>query len=247
MTRTCIICGGPIRFNNKTGICRGNEYCARENTRKQYRDAYKRRTDKWRQEDPENAPLTAEQYREIRRRGVCRIENCGRPHSSNGLCSPHRRREKLGLPVDCEIPRRARQKNTCRVDGCERTAEAQELCDAHYQRLMRGRPIDGPIRLMHSRDGSGHVDKSGYRRVYVDGRLVAEHRLVMAEVLGRDLYPFENVHHKNGIRSDNRAENLEVWVTVQPHGQRPADLVEFVTAYYPDLVAAALARGKVGV
>lgn len=60
---------------------------------------------------------------------------------------------------------------------------------------------------------------------FADSRgYIAEHRLVMEEILGRFLEPHERIHHKNGIRNNNKKENLELWKQAKdPTGIRAVD------------------------
>jgi hypothetical protein len=56
---------------------------------------------------------------------------------------------------------------------------------------------------------------------------VFEHILVMEEILGRHLSRDETVHHRNGVRDDNRPRNLELWIRPQPTGVRMQDAVQW--------------------
>ncbi len=88
-------------------------------------------------------------------------------------------------------------------------------------------------------EGEQKTLKSGYAWGRLGGRSGHMHVLVMEQILGRPLRPNETVHHRNGVRDDNRRENLELWSKSQPAGQRVADKLawarEFV-ALYGDLV-----------
>jgi hypothetical protein len=76
-----------------------------------------------------------------------------------------------------------------------------------------------------------HRDKSGYIREWCNQRKrgMLQHRLVMERSLGRRLLAGESVHHINGVRDDNRPENLELWVKPQCRGIRVEDAIAWAT------------------
>lgn len=141
---------------------------------------------------------------------VCLIEDCvAEVKYPRNRCDEHRYR--------------------CTFSGCTLTRKTGILCSMHYHRATgkSTQPMDAP-KIAYTGIGEWRVNDDGYVQRYVAGEpKQLQHRVVMSEHLGRALLSTEEVHHKNGVRHDNRLSNLELWVVSQPRGQRPVDLVEW--------------------
>lgn len=119
--------------------------------------------------------------------------------------------------------------------------------DEEKKRYRKKNGINSDDDLKVALKGSGTINKNGYRQIigkdhpnaWRNGGML-EHIFIMSEFLKRPLQKHENVHHKNGIRHDNRIENLELWSRSQPPGQRIEDKIlwckEFLDIYGYDVI-----------
>lgn len=161
---------------------------------------------------------------------VCSFPECERKMHGRGLCNTHLAQLKAGLQL-APIGHYQRRK---KCQHCDAISIARSMCKDHYYLWHK---YGSPFATPHSkRAKSPYVDSDGYVRVHVPDHPRAyksgwylEHRVVMESKLGRLLVDGENVHHINGNRQDNRPENLELWVSSQPAGQRVDDLLAWAS------------------
>lgn len=175
----------------------------------------------------------------------CNIDGCDRPRwdARGTRCLDHR--------FTCIVPgclALTIQKSTGRSSG--------QVCWTHKMRFLKTGSyesicaVDGCENPNANKSGKprcgehrGHIAKEGYRVVgsRASGKSARkEHSIIMEEIVGRPLFPHENVHHKNGQKADNRPSNLELWSKSQPSGQRVEDKImwatEFLAEYGYDVI-----------
>lgn len=226
----------PFNSKNKGKLCY-LEFCDRPAHSKELCKAHREQQLAGREFSPVGSSRAAK---------VCSFEDCGRKNKSKGLCSAHAKQiKKTGelYPIGSNpySNGKNRPKRFCSFPGCDKPHQTRGYCQSHRRQqrlgqelrpLIMGRPRkSGEVTRGEWRvAGNGYVERH-VSKYYEDdkGEIVAErgkeleHRVVMEDFLNRPLLSHENVHHRNGIRSDNRIENLELWSTSQPYGQRVVD------------------------
>lgn len=186
------------------------------------------------------APAQRSQY--LQESGTC---PCGSAFPQRAIGSPRvycsskckaryekrRARENGWTPRKSALP--------CSVEGCDLLQTAKGLCPMHYERVKKyGEPGEAAPRRAKPGEGEWRLTQDGYLRRTRHGVTELQHRVVMEQAIRRPLEPHETAHHKNGDRADNRIDNLELWSSAQPAGQRVADKITWareILTLYSDL------------
>lgn len=173
----------------------------------------------------------------------CAYPGCEEPYCAKGLCNTHySARTRNG---DAIYPPRVELKKNqkCIVDGCNDRRKGKGFCGKHYQRNH----IHGdPLICNRGEVGKGYINQQGYVVLRLHGHKnsdingqIKEHRLVMSQILGRPIRDDETVHHRNGVKRDNRPENLEIWTGNHSNGARLQDVyqwaIDFIKTHEHDI------------
>ena len=98
----------------------------------------------------------------------------------------------------------------CKVEGCDNIyntykGSAKGYCVMHYRRFTRN---GHPLKKKYS--GVHFSPSTGYYYVSENNQKIKRSRHIMQQYLNRQLETHELVHHINGVKTDDRIENLQI-------------------------------------
>lgn len=148
-------------------------------------------------------------------------------------CIPKKTKKELKIhEASCEVcEAKFMVKNNLTAKYCSGKCRSKA-----YYRKTYGYTVKSPN--MRATHGQGYVNKLGYKMIYKKGHpnsniktgIILEHIFIMSQLLGRPIKKGETIHHKNGVRSDNSPDNLEVWTSRHPSGVRVKDKIKSAIA-----------------
>ncbi len=121
------------------------------------------------------------------------------------------------------------------------SCRARNVCDCGRSKQVKSATCGDCRSVVAESNGNWKGGRTRHKAGYImvrapghpratSGPYVFEHILVAEDLLGRYLHDGETVHHRNGVRDDNRPENLELWTTPQPSGIRVSDAIGWAYA-----------------
>lgn len=161
---------------------------------------------------------------------LCLFTGCDRYARSavTGLCQAHGKQRSSGHTLK-PLMKYPFVQEWCKYDSCGEPAITHGYCHGHVAQWRLHPDEIKPLKV--SGPDFWYKNKQGYMTRNENLKRVWQHRQVMEEHIGRNLLSHENVHHKNGVRDDNRIENLELWSTFQPVGDKLKWAHEFIDIY----------------
>lgn len=150
---------------------------------------------------------------------TCSVEGCFEPFKARGYCSRHTYQfYKYGKIISAEKMKGLGGR--CSVPGCERPRRSNGYCEPHNQQFTK----HGKIMNEQIAERNGVSISNGYVLLLKKDNPMASKRgyvhrshWVWEQNTGHIVTPPEVIHHRNGIKDDDRFENLEIFPTDRDH------------------------------